>query len=276
MKEQNLFINLVSQNKFWNAQLVGKNLLCKDPANQNTFEAYFDFCIKICRLPIEIETRTFYLKEAELSLSVFCERAEISESVLKVIEVKRQNLVEASRIINETIQDEISKQNKEIESVNQVCLRKLVQLKGEFLKCTNQKEFDRLIMQMSEIEKSFDKESFSDTQQLQYDALTKDFSDLVSKSMARIVRESDIEYNRKAAESFKSAFDMFKNRPELYTANDSKLYELVAKYLFAFDAKRLFNETLVYYNHVYTYIFNKLDDDGKFRFTQFSFDTPKI
>ena len=67
MKEQELFNTLVSQNNFWDAQLVGKNLLCKEPANQSIFEAYFDFCIKICDLPIEIETRRFYLKEAEFA-----------------------------------------------------------------------------------------------------------------------------------------------------------------------------------------------------------------
>lgn len=276
MKGQELFNRLVSQNNFWDAQLVGKNLLCKEPGNQSVFEAYFDFCIKICCLPIEIETRRFYLKEAELSLSVFSERTDFSELTLKFIECKRDKLIEASHSVNDSVQEEISNHTKKLESINQTNLSKLVRLKGEFLECSTQNDFDRLITKMSEIENSFIKESFTDTQRLQYESLTKDFSELVSKSMANIAKKNDIEYNRKAAKSFKSAFDLFKKNPGIYSGNDGKLYELVANYLFAFDAKRLFNETLVYYNHVYTYIFNKLDDDGKFRFTQFSFDTPKI
>lgn len=276
MKEQELFNSLVSQNRFWDAQLVGKNLLCKNPENQNIFESYFDFCTQMCGLPIEIETRKFYLKEAELSMSVFSERADISEDILEFIESKRRKLVGTSRSLNDSIQEEITVQEKKIETVNQNNLAQLVKLKGDFLKCSSQNEFDRLIKLMSDIEVSFYKDSFTDTQRLQYETLTKDFSDLVSKAMARIAKENDIEYNRKAVESFKSAFDLFKKDTSSYTGSDRKLYELVANYLFAFDAKRLFNETLVFYNHVYTYIFNKLDDDGKFRFTQFSFDTPKI
>lgn len=276
MKGLELFNSLASQNNFWDAQLVGKNMLCKDPANQSVFEAYFDFCIRICSLPIEIETRKFYLKEAELSLSIFSERTDFNELTLKFIECKRVKLIEASHSVNDSIQEELSNQTKILVSTNQTNLSKLVRLKGEFLEVSTQNDFDRLITKMSEIENSFFKESFSDTQRLQYESLTKDFSELVSKAMTNIAQKNDIEYNRRAAKSFKSAFNLFKKNPGLYSDNDGKLYELVANYLFAFDAKRLFNETLVYYNHVYTYIFNKLDDEGKFRFTQFSFDTPKI
>lgn len=46
--------------------------------------------------------------------------------------------------------------------------------------------------------------------------------------------------------------------------------------LFSYDASKLFNETLIYYNHVYSFIFNKLDDNGKFRLTQISIDSEKI
>lgn len=276
MKENELFDQLVSQNNIWDAQLVGKNIFCKNPSDKKIFEIYFDFCIKICLFPIEMETRRFFLKEAELSLSIFSEKAEIDAGVLTFIEEKRQSLVKASHLINETIHAENLLNEEKISSQNQACLEKLIRLKGAFLDCNSQKEFDKLIAQLSEVENNLIKDSFSDIQKMQYDSLTKDFSSLVSQSMARISQSRDIEYNRSAASSFKKAFDLFKRDSEVYTKSDSKLYELVAHYLFAYDAKRLFNETLVYYNHVYTYIFNKLNDEGKYRFTQFSFDTPKV
>ena len=47
---------------------------------------------------------------------------------------------------------------------------------------------------------------------------------------------------------------------------------LVSSTLFAFDAGRLFNETLIYYNHVYSFIFGKLDDDGKLALTRYSIE----
>lgn len=223
-----------------------------------------------------METRRFFLKEAELALSIFSERAEMSRDSLKFIEEKRQTLIETSYAINKKIEEDFDMTKSEIIEANNSYLRELVSLKGDFLVCNSQLVFDKLISQMASIEEHLDKEVFTDTQKVQYDSLTREFSNLVSKSMAAITNASEIGYNRKAANSFRKAFELFKNDSDKYTGNERNLYELVAKYLFAYDAKRLFNETLVYYNHVYTYIFNKLSDEGKFRFTQFSFDVPKI
>lgn len=276
MEDITFFKELKTENKFWDAHTVGKNLFCKFPDNQDVFDEYFCFCCAIASYPIETDTRSFFLKEAELALSIFSERASMSREILKFIEEKRQTLIETSYAINQKIEEESDMTRSEIIEANNSYLRELVSLKGEFLICNSQVAFDKLISQMAAIEEHFDKDAFTDTQKVQYDSLTREFSNLVSKSMAAIVNSSEIEYNKKAANSFKTAFDLFKNDSDRYTENERNLYELVAKHLFAYDAKRLFNETLVYYNHVYTYIFNKLSDEGKFRFTQFSFDVPKV
>ena len=276
MEEIILFEELKTQNNFWDAHTVGKNLFCKFPDNQDFFDKYFSFCCAVASYPMETETRSFFLKEAEVALSIFSERARMSVDVLKFIEDKRQVLIKTSYAFNQKIEEEMAKTRSEIIEANNSFLRELVSLKGEFLLCKDQILFDKLISQMAAIEEHFDKESFTDTQKVQYDSLTREFSNLVSKSMAAITNASEVEYNKKAAKSFKVAFDLFKNDSDRYTGNERNLYELVAKHLFAYDAKRLFNETLVYYNHVYTYIFNKLSDEVKFRFTQFSFDIPKV
>lgn len=128
---------------------------------------------------------------------------------------------------------------------------------------------------MLNFEERLDKTILDKHQITLYNSLTRDFSTLVSQKMAEFTHNEDTQYNKRAAKSFKKAFELFKENEDKYKKFDRELYGLVSEYLFAFDAKRLFNECLVYYNHVYSYIFNKLDDDGKFRFTQFSFDTPK-
>lgn len=276
MASQNLFKQLSSQNNIWDAQLVGKNQLCKFPSDKSIFESYFNFCVKICHLPIEIETRQFFLKEAELALSIFCEKAEINIAVLKFIENKRIDLVDASNSINQSIQELVATEKEAMTSKNQTNLINLIKLKSQFVECTSKNKFDELIIKMSELESSLDKDSFSDDQQLHYENLTKDYADIISHSMARIGKLNDTKYNREAVESFKKAFDLFKSDPTLYSNSDSKLYNLVSKYLFAYDAKKLFNETLVYYNHVYTFIFNKLDDNGKFNLTKISIDMTKL
>ena len=44
----------------------------------------------------------------------------------------------------------------------------------------------------------------------------------------------------------------------------------VLKGLFVYDASRLYNETLVYYNYVYNYVLGKLSDEDKFLMTKFA------
>lgn len=72
-------------------------------------------------------------------------------------------------------------------------------------------------------------------------------------------------------DAYNSAFTSFKNNESRYK-DKSQLFGLVSTTLFAYDAGRLFNETLIFYNHVYAYIFNKLDDNGKLELTKYSIE----
>ena len=88
MEDTILFKELKAEKNFWDAHTVGKNIFCKFPDNQNIFDEYFCFCCTVASYPIEMETRRFFLKEAELALSIFSERAEMSRDSLKFIEEK--------------------------------------------------------------------------------------------------------------------------------------------------------------------------------------------
>ena len=265
----------LKDNFIWDAQIVGKNLFCQKPNEETIFNEYFSFCIKIATYPVEIETRTFFINEAELALNVFSEKCNIDESKLKIIQDARSELVAVSRKINEDIQSQTEEQGKSSFEANNKVLSELSKLKSEMLHVVGQAQFDDVLKKMSDLEESLDKTILDKHQTALYNSLTRDFSTLISQKMTEITHCEDIQYNKRAAKSFKKAFDLFKENEDKYKKSDRELYGLVSGYLFAFDAKRLFNECLVYYNHVYSYIFNKLDDDGKFRFTQFSFDTPK-
>ncbi len=59
MEEIILFEELKTQNNFWDAHTVGKNLFCKFPDNQDFFDKYFSFCCAVASYPIETETRSF-------------------------------------------------------------------------------------------------------------------------------------------------------------------------------------------------------------------------
>ncbi len=265
----------LKKDSIWDAQIVGKNIFCLNPGEEKSFTDYFTFCLNIATWPVEIETRTFFANEAELALNVFSEKCKMDESMLKVIQDSRSKLVDVSKEINVFIQNQSEEQAKSAYEANNKVLAELSKLKSEMIHAKDQSQFEEVLKKMSSYEESLDKAILDQQQTTLYNSLTKDFSALVSQKMAEISHNDDILYNKKAADSFKKAFELFKANEEKYKKSDSGLYGLVSEYLFAFDARRLFNECLVYYNHVYSYIFNKLDDDGKFRFTQFSFDTPK-
>ncbi len=270
-----LFKKLIDESSILDAQIVGKNGFCQNPGDVKCFRDYFDFCIKVANWPVEIETRSFFLSEAELAFNVFSEKCNLDEAMLKIVQNARSELVKVSVDINSFIQNQTQEEEDAAVKSNNKVLSELAKLKTELIQVGNQKQFDQVLIKMSELEDGLDKTILVPSQLKLYNSLTRDFSSLVSQKMAEISHAEDIEYNKDAADSFKKAFDLFKANEDKYKKSDSELYGLVSQYLFAFDAKRLFNECLVYYNHVYTYIFNKLDDDGKFRFTQLSFDAPK-
>lgn len=270
-----LFDKLKSKD-IWDAQIVGKNLFCKYPENQEYFTAYFDFCVKISgEYPVEIETRSFFLSEAELALNVFSERADMMEEVLTLIQEKRKDLLQASSAINEVIAKNETVAYKNNVKANTDALTKLASLRGDLFTISNQEDFEKILGEIALVDSSLDKTIFTKDQTLTYESLTRGYSEQVSKKMAELAHNEDVKYNKDATQAFREAFTLFKKDESKYKGHENNLYELVARYLFAYDAKRLFSETLIYYNYVYSYIFNKLDDDGKYRFTQFSFDTPK-
>jgi len=45
---------------------------------------------------------------------------------------------------------------------------------------------------------------------------------------------------------------------------------------FIFDTSKLFNESLVYYNHVYSMIFQEVNDNLKYKLTEWAIKTTKI
>lgn len=271
-----LFDKLKKENKVWDAHIVIKNAYNKQPGSISMFKSYMDFCLNIAQYPISFSDRAFFLKEGEDALTYFSENVVMDEKSLDEIISYRQKLVDASRDIQNVDLERRKKQNTEIEKRNNQILADIASSKSEIMSTKNQVSFDILLTHLSAKENLLKKEYFDDKQQKLYDSLTKDFSKIVSKKMESLAHEEDKSYNRRAIHDFKRAFEAFKADENRYKDSDSQLISLVSTHLFGYDAKRLFNETLIYYNHIYSYIFSKLDDAGKFRLTQCSIDTEKM
>ena len=153
-------------------------------------------------------------------------------------------------------------EKQEIERHNSGCLKKLYTLKDKLQAASGQEEFDAILAQIGQVDSEIVKDGFTQEQSETYDILTKEHTELISFKMRELEQKKNVSYNKQAADAFAKAFNQFRNNESKYK-NQTQLFSLVSTTLFAYDASRLFNETLIYYNHVYSYIFSKLDDDGK-------------
>ena len=162
-------------------------------------------------------------------------------------------------------------QQQELAQLNSDALKKLFLLKDKLQGATSQESFDTVLTEIGAVDAEISKDAFTKEQSAIYDSLTKDHTDLISAKMRELEYKRNIVYNKKAADAFERAFKEFRGDENKYK-KQTQLFALVSSTLFAFDASRLFNETLIYYNHVYSYIFSKLDDDGKLALTRYSIE----
>ncbi len=276
MEQENLFEKLVTQNCIWDAHTVGKNFYNRNLGDKTIFEKYFDFLILVASYPIEIDTRKYFASEAEVALVFFSENSHMDTAQLNFIKKCREGLMQVTNIIKDLEFKIYSEKNEKIVSENNTCLSQLVELKGKLFIANQQNQFDKLLREVNSIENSIRKEFLTEEQKSLYDSLTKEYSDTISKKMGELNQKNCTEYNRTAVKDFKYVFEEFKNNEVKYKTSQSQLFALVSKRLFSYDAAKLFNETLIYYNHVYSFIFSKLDDDGKFYLTQISIDIERV
>ena len=234
-----LFYNYCNSNKVKQALLVGENIFKRNPENQETFESYFDYLLELVKVS-ELEDAKTLFQQAANVLTLFSENVDINENTVDLI-LNREQMVY---------------QNDALDL--------LEQLLDKIDKCSDEKEFNKFINDLGKIDKTINKESLSSTQERKYVYLTKKSSEIVSSKMKYFEKIKERDYNLKAIESYESVFNMFKNGKVINNHKE------VLKGLFVYDASRLYNETLVYYNYVYNYVLGKLSDEDKFLMTKFA------
>lgn len=266
-----LFDKYVAENQIETALMVGRNFFNKAPSNSEFFKKYYFFLLNLAQKLPAIDERKFYLNQADITLAFFIENVDISEENLELIAIAKNDLSVITNEINTQVKENEEKQLSQINAKNQDLLKKLYNLKDELKTVKDQNLFDKKMSEINAIDFEIQKDYLTKDQNKHYDLLTKEFTSLISEIMKQLEYKTNISYNNEAIKAYKKAFDAFRKDEAKYK-NDTQLFELASKTLFAYDASKLFNETLIYYNHVYSYIFSKLDDNGKYELTRFSIE----
>ena len=265
-----LFEKYLLQGMVSEALMTGQNLFHKHSGDKEIFEKYFDLLLALAGdRDRAVEERRGYLRQAVAVLAFFSENAEFDENIVSYITGRRDQLDCTAECINS---DEVELHRAVIKrkiEENDHNIAGVCELIRKLESASNTAEFDKAIKQIGQADAMFEKDYFTERQQDHSDVLTKKCSEIVDKKTRAFERKRNAEYNVKAIEAYEKIFTLFKENkiPENHLD--------IVKGLFAFDASRLQNETLVYYNYIYSYILGKLDDKGKFALTKYAIMSEK-
>lgn len=266
-----LFNRYKDAGKISEALMAGRNAFNRNPDNSEIFDAYYSYLCTLAETLPSFSDRSHFAEQAGVALTFYTENALLTETVVSDIITYQSRLNAIYSEIANVQRTKADRENEELERHNSECLKKLYILKDKLQVVSAQEDFDAILAQIGQVDAEIIKDGFTREQSDTYDALTKDHTELISSKMRELEYKKNVAYNKQAADSFAKAFNQFRNNEGKYK-NQTQLFSLVSTTLFSYDASRLFNETLIYYNHVYSYIFSKLDDDGKLALTRFSIE----
>lgn len=266
-----LFHEYKDAGKISDALLVGKNMVNKHPENLEMFRAYMDLLLSLAEILPSLSERKGFAGQADVVLAFFEENADLSSDMITSIHEYKSKLEAVIASVMDEEAEKVDTDLKEIQSNNNKQIKNLYMLKQRLADAGSRNEFDGLLKEISLVDVRIEHDYMTDEQKVHYDQLNKECTACISDKMRELEHMENIAYNKNAVEAYSEAFQKFKENEGRYK-NHTQLFSMASSTLFAYDAARLFNETLIYYNHVYSYIFNKLDDDGKLALTRFSIE----
>ena len=258
-----LFYDYCAAGKTKQALLVGQNMVNRNPGDKKIFNAYFDYLLSLAR-DGKGDNANVLLQQASGLIALFSENVELDNTIVDLIIKKEEELNKVAEYLYSIAQDEERERVKNEVTNNNDALSLLSRLLDKIVKCESEKDFEVYINDLGRIDQSINRDRLSSNQERKYVELTKQSSEIVSSKLAYFEKQKNRAYNIQAIEAYEKVFNMFKNGK---VAGDHK--EML-KALFMFDTSRLYNETLVYYNHVYNYILGQLSDDDKFTMTKYA------
>ncbi len=270
-----LLEDLLNNNDIYSANILLKNKFNHNISDPGAFLEFFNFCMKISRWNIDLPSRKMFLDQADSAVIFFSENTEITLETLELIRKCQHEITEVRNEITSVHSIQNDKQVNELVEKNKDSLTKLTEYKLTLQRCNNQKSFEGLLKMIEMAEQSIQPDLLEDSQQQLYEELTKDYQQIITNKLNEFEHLKTKAYNQNAVQDYYFVFQEFKKDEDKYKNSFVELKRLVGRKLFCYDASRLFSESAIYYNNVYSYIFSKLDDEGKYRLTELAIDTEK-
>ena len=266
---------LQEEGRFTDAYIVAKNALSKDIGNADLFQNFIDMALEIAMYDIIFDERKQYVSDANSALSLFAENVDMSEAALAMIKQAKARVTETFLAVCQEEEVYFAQQAGSVREKNTELLNQLVDIYNRIKSAKDQSQFEKILSEVSQVEAQLAKEVFSADQQTSYEMLSKSFSQAISEKMEELNRNELLDYNKRAVSCFNDVLQAFKRDSAKYK-NEGNLKALMTSKFFVFDSSKLFNETLVFYNHVYSVVFQDVNDTLKFKLTEWALRTDKI
>lgn len=197
-------------------------------------------------------------------------RLKLSE--LKELELKVQNLKDV--FYREDLRN-IEKQKDEIKLKNADILNLLSERLISIDSVATEDEFNLILNSVRTAEVNLDVTSMSDEERIAYDTLIDNYANKIQQLTDKFNQIALKEYNLMAIESLHEVYEEFiKNKRKIIKHFAQFKPFLVEKFL-SIDVNKLYREANEYYNYVYSYIFNRLDNDDKYTISKLVLEVNK-
>lgn len=265
-----LLKNYISEYEIEKAILVGRNIVNKDPNNKEAIQIFLDFLLDLADTLSVLDERREYLDQAKMIISFVEENAELTPEFIEWIMSYSEKALESERKVNKDEDDKINKIVYDIEMANNKALMKIHELCNQLKYVHDQDKFDELMKEFIETDRGIEKDYLTAIDQQQYDELSKICSETISEKMNELDHNKNISYNEQAAKAYYDTYCDFVANESDYKSNVDRLIDMLNANFFGFDSDKLFSETVIYYQFVYSKIFEKLSDEGKIQLTHAS------
>ena len=269
-----LFNEYKNSGRITEALMIGRNMVNKSPDNLEYIDIYTDLLFSLAEKLPSINERKIFIDQLNVAITFFEENTKLTKDIINRIMLYREHLnkiiLEIERLENKKIKEELA----EIEIKNTKNIEELYKIRENFKSIKTQEEFDIILEKIATIDLNINHDYMTSEQKKHYNQLNKECTENISAKIHELEYMKNTEYNKNAVNAYNIAFQKFKIDENKYK-NQTQLFQLVSSTLFAYEASRLFNETLIFYSHVYSFIFSKLDDEGKFFLTKYSIECQK-
>lgn len=254
-------------------RILLQGLLESHPTRLDYAAEYFE-CIRDSELAVELKLAEYEQLYRRL-VQMQTRTSSWQKSKILQIAALKKALQEQQDLLRRQQAERRESALSSLQAGNKEILKYLQERLVELERVEDKDAFDRLLDEVKKAEQKLVVSGLDGDDELIYDRLIDEYAAKISSLTAFFANADLREYNREALADFKAVIDDFKKNRRRYRRRTEKLSELLKGRFFIYDPNKLYREVAEFYAFTYNYIFNRLDNEDKYRLAQLALEVRK-